>query len=526
MKQIETTHITYELTPDLMLNLNPLSVNKGDKIGLIGTNGSGKTTLLHILAKELSVEDTLIQHHTSVTLVKQFKEGFDDKSGGEKTQRYLQQAFTEESVWLLDEPTTNLDDTHVEWVEKNVLEHHEGVVVVSHDRTFLTSVCNKIWFLKDGELSVFKGNYSTFLAQYQADEKTRQQEYEQYKREKSELEQAIRMKKQQANGAMSVPKKKKQAGERVGGSKPYYAKKQKKLDKSAKALETRLAQLTHVEAPKKVAKLTMSTSLSHLSGDHIILRGNNVTKKIGKKTLFSGSDFYIKNKEKVAIIGKNGVGKTTLLQMILNGEDTIQLSPAIKVGYFSQKVDLLEENSTILENVLSTSRESNQMIARTILARMQFFEEDIQKLVKVLSGGERVKVTLTKLILSDINTLLLDEPTNYLDIEALNALEELLLAFDGTVIFVSHDRSFVESIATKLLIIENEQIKMFDGNYIEYQEQQSIKVKAKSKDDLLVLETKISEVLGKMSIEPSQELEKVFQSLLQLKQEYKKPHKS
>ena len=122
--------------------------------------------------------------------------------------------------------------------------------------------------------------------------------------------------------------------------------------------------------------------------------------------------------------------------------------------------------------------------------------------------------------------MLLDEPTNYLDIEALNALEELLLAFDGTVIFVSHDRSFVESIATKLLIIENEQIKMFDGNYIEYQEQQSIKVKAKSKDDLLVLETKISEVLGKMSIEPSQELEKVFQSLLQLKQEYKKPHKS
>lgn len=527
MKQLEIKNNDYYINANLSLRIPNLTVEQGDKIGLIGENGSGKTTLLHILANDYTSDEAPVAHYSDVTLVKQFKEGFNDKSGGEKTQRYLQEAFKKQSVWLLDEPTTNLDDTHVEWVEKKVLNHQEGVVVVSHDRYFLTKVCNKIWHLKDGELSIYKGNYQSFLTQYEEKKKKHQQSYETYTREKEDLEEAIRAKKRQANGATSVPKNKKMARERTGGSKPYYAKKQKKLDKSAKALETRLSQLTRVDAPKKETKLTMETSLSHLSGDHIIIRGTDVSAIDEAKKLFSRSDFYIKNKEKVAIIGKNGVGKTTLLRMILTKHHGIQITPSVKVGYFSQEVDLLESNKTILENVLSTSRSNNQTLIRTVLARMSFFEEDIVKPVSVLSGGERVKVTLAKLLLSDINTLILDEPTNYLDIDALKALEELLLAFDGTVIFVSHDRQFVESIATKILAIEEKQIHMFEGNYTAYLSCKMCQKKSTvKKDELLVIETKITEVLGKLSLEASDELEKEFQLLLKQKQAYKKTHKN
>lgn len=526
MKQIEIQTFSYQINPDLELTIDNLSVNRGDKIGLIGNNGSGKTTLLHLLAQKISLETPSVQHYLSVTLVKQFKDGFDDKSGGEKTQRYLQEAFKQDSVWLLDEPTTHLDSRHVEWVEKQVLTHHEGVVVVSHDRHFLNQVCNKIWFLKDGEITVYKGNYQSFLTQYEEQERRHKEDYDIYQREKKELEQAIRAKKQQANGAMAVPKNKKQAGEKVGSSKPYYAKKQKKLDKSAKALETRLSQLERVEAPKKEKSLTMETSLSHMSGDYIMIRGMDVSAEINHQVLFYDSNFYIKNREKVAIVGDNGVGKTTLLKMMLDKESSIKVSPSIEFGYFSQEVDLLDDNETVLENVLSSMRDYNQTLARTVLARMQFFDRDIEKPVSVLSGGECVKVTLAKLLLSDINTLVLDEPTNYLDIEAMRALEELLQAFEGTVIFVSHDREFINSVATKLLIIENKKINMFEGRLSDYKASKVVKNKSKEKDSLLVIETKISEVLGKLSIEPSEELEQEFQSLITQKMSYKKTHKN
>ncbi|RGI31908.1 ribosomal protection-like ABC-F family protein [Melissococcus sp. OM08-11BH] len=526
MKQIDILTFNYQINPNLELTIDNLSVNRGDKIGLIGNNGSGKTTLLHLLAQKISLETPSVQHYLSVTLVKQFKDGFDDKSGGEKTQRYLQEAFKQDSVWLLDEPTTHLDNRHVDWVEKQVLNHHEGIVVVSHDRHFLNQVCNKIWLLKDGKITVYKGNYQSFLTQYEEQEKRYKENYDIYQREKKGLEQAIRAKKQQANGAMAVPKNKKQAGEKVGSSKPYYAKKQKKLDKSAKALETRLSKLERVEAPKKETSLTMETSLSHMSGEHIMIRGMDVSAEINHQVLFSQSDFYIKNREKVAIVGDNGVGKTTLLKMMLDKESSIKVSPSIEFGYFSQEVDLLDDKETVLENVLSSMRDHNQTLARTVLARMHFFDRDIEKTVSVLSGGERVKVTLAKLLLSDINTLVLDEPTNYLDIEAIRALEALLQAFEGTVIFVSHDREFINSVATKLLIIENKKINVFEGPLSDYKITPIIKKNSKQQDSLLVIETKISEILGKLSLEPSEELEQEFQLLLKQKQVYKKTHKS
>src|SRR5699024_6016532 len=177
-------------------------------------------------------------------------------------------------------------------------------------------------------------------------------------------------------------------------------------------------------------------------------------------------DFHLRNGEKLAIIGKNGVGKTTLLKKILHDDKEIIRSRAIKIGYFAQNLTILDGEKTILENVQSSS-EQNETFIRTVLARMHFFNDDVHKKVNMLSGGEKVKVSLSKIILSEANLLILDEPTNYLDIASLEALETLLTDYVGAVIFVTHDRMFVRNVATKILEVKNKHIRIFDGTYEE-----------------------------------------------------------
>ena len=193
--------------------------------------------------------------------------------------------------------------------------------------------------------------------------------------------------------------------------------------------------------------------------------------------------------------------------------DGIQISPAVKIGYFSQNLDILDINQSILENVQSTSIQEESFI-RTVLARLHFFREEVYKKVNVLSGGERVKVAFAKLFVSDINTLILDEPTNFLDIHAVEALESLLKEYEGTILLVSHDRQLIQSIATKILAIENQEIRLFDGTYEEYKRYTPKEKRDMDADNRLLLETKISEVLSRLSIEPSEELEEEFQRLL------------
>lgn len=191
----------------------------------------------------------------------------------------------------------------------------------------------------------------------------------------------------------------------------------------------------------------------------------------------------------------------------------IKLSPAVKLGYFSQNLDVLDKGKTILENVSETSKQ-RETLMRIVLARLHFVTDDVHKKVSVLSGGERVKVALAKLLLSDINTLVLDEPTNYLDIEAVIALESLLREYEGTVIFVSHDRHLIGGIATRVLEIREQELLLFEGTYDEYLQATIEKSRDLVQDEMLVIETKISDVLSRLSLEPSEELEKEFQQLL------------
>ena len=216
--------------------------------------------------------------------------------------------------------------------------------------------------------------------------------------------------------------------------------------------------------------------------------------------MFRNSNFQIYNGSKVALIGDNGAGKTTLLKMILDKSPNINISKKANIGYFSQGLDILDVNKSILDNILECSV-YEQVEARNMLARLLFKKEDVYKKVNVLSGGERVKVSLAKILLSDFNILILDEPTNYLDINSIEVLEEALLDYEGTLLFVSHDKRLVQSVADSILYIEDNMINTFDGNLLEFNNRKN-NGDSKSKDlfnQKILLENKLSNIMGLLS---------------------------
>lgn len=522
MLLLEGTSLKYFIHEHLTLQINRIQVHDNQRIGLVGRNGCGKTTLLHLIAGESLADEGTIESSTFVKLVPQLKRTDTTKSGGEITQEYLQDAFNSQAgLLLLDEPTTNLDQSHMEWLEKELQSFQGGLIVVSHDRVFLDQLCTEIWELDDGRITIYTGNYSDYAKQKELERNEQQLAYEKYEREKQQLEEAIRKKEERAQRATKKPKHLGASDARQKGAKPYYANKQKKLRKTASAFETRLEKLDKVKKPKELPNIKMDMLQEEPLHHHVVLRAEQMKADVGNRQLWKPVDFYLYNGEKLAVIGENGVGKTTLLKKILHDDKEVKLSPAIKIGYFAQNLTILDGEKTILENVQSSSAQ-NETFIRTVLARMHFFNNDVHKKVKMLSGGEKVKVSLSKIILSEANMLILDEPTNYLDIASLEALETLLTDYVGTVIFVTHDRMFVRHVATKILEIKNEHIRIFDGTYEAYEKQQIASQEKGNEDELLLLETKIADVISRLSIDPSEALEQAFKNLLEEKRRMNK----
>lgn len=247
------------------------------------------------------------------------------------------------------------------------------------------------------------------------------------------------------------------------------------MHRNTKSLETRIDKLNHVEKIKELPSIKMDLPNREQFHGRNVISLKNLSIKFNNQFLWRDASFVIKGGEKVAIIGNNGVGKTTLLKLILEKVESVIISPSVKIGYVSQNLDVLQSHKSILENVMSTSIQ-DETIARIVLARLHFYRNDVHKEINVLSGGEQIKVAFAKLFVSDCNTLILDEPTNYLDIDAVEALEELLITYEGVVLFASHDKKFIQNLAEQLLIIENNKVKKFEGTYIEY-----LKIKDKPK---------------------------------------------
>src|SRR5699024_7779348 len=465
MLLMEANHIKYDVRDRLLMDIDHLNVHQNDRIGLVGRNGCGKTTLLQIMAGELVSDEGDVNRHADIEMLPQLKRTDTTKSGGEITQEYIQQALNSHATLLLvDEPTTNLDTKHIEWVEKKLGEWQGALVIVSHDRALLDALCSVIWELKDGKLSEYKGNYSDYAEQKEIEYQQQKFALEKYQKEKKQLEEAIRQKEEQAQRATKKPKNLSSSEARIKGAKPYFANKQKKLRKTKTAIETRLANMEQAEKPYELPPVKMGLPYGGTSKNQIILRAEDISGKVGQRVLWEKTHFYIRGGDRMVVIGMNGSGKTTLIKKIINRESGVSISSSVKVGYFAQNLNILNNGRTILENVQSTSNQDETTI-RTVLARMHFFNDDVYKPVEVLSGGERVKVALSKVFLSDVNMLVLDEPTNYLDLESLEALEILLCEYEGTIIFAAHDRRFIENVANRIMEIKGGQIIDFAGDY-------------------------------------------------------------
>ena len=250
----------------------------------------------------------------------------------------------------------------------------------------------------------------------------------------------------------------------------------------------------------------------------------NLTLQLGKKSLFENASCVIKTNHKTALIGENGVGKTTLInEIIKNTNKSIKINPGIRIGYFSQDFTNLNFQKSVIENVMQNTNKSEKMV-KNVLANLLFKDKDIHKKIENLSGGERVKASIAKILVSENNMLILDEPTNFLDIESIESLEKLLKEYNGTILFVTHDKAFIDNIATDVLLIKNHKIIEYEGNYtsyLQYQEEKSKKKETYTENNKLLLDFKLSQISSELSVtkdeERKKELEEEFNRLIQLR---------
>ena len=505
-------------------------INRGDRVGLTGRNGSGKSTLLKIIAgtegyesgsvirasgarveileqipvfedgvtvenvlhsafddiseiynemrslesriAECVEDEKLISRYGRLQTLYEAKGGYEIESridrvckgmridgqmrekqfavlsGGEQTRVNLARILLKDAdILLLDEPTNHLDLGAIQWVEEFLGEFAGTVIVVSHDRCFLDNAITSIIELDLNGLSYYQGNYSFY-----AEEKVRRfnkqlEDYEQQKRKIDQLEAAAKRIHEWARNADSGA-----------------------MHKRAFAIEKRIERMERIEKPAAIKKISVGFKENgHTSEDTVVFK--DIYKAYGNRTLLSGIDLIIRRNDRIALIGANGCGKSTLIK-ILTGEEKpdrgcAKVGNSIKPAHLPQVVSFENSTATVLETV-RYSLETNEERARKILAQFHFRGSDVQKTTGNLSGGEKSRLKLCLLMQQDINLLIMDEPTNHLDIQSREWIEEALSCYGGTILFVSHDRYFINKFTTRVWELKNGSITDFDGTYAEY----------------------------------------------------------
>lgn len=523
-------HVQKMMGGNIIIDDLNIEVKEGDRIGIVGRNGSGKTTLLKLIARvekvdqgsimykkgvkigylaqipqfdhdmtgyevlEGAVEDILSiqkelqqyekQMETSspdtlekiMTVYGQLQEQFIQLDGynisasinkiiqGLQLQNFVQQPFMSLSggeqtklmlgklllsapdLLLLDEPTNHLDVHAIDWLE-NYLNNYKGaVVIVSHDRYFLDKVAKSIADMEDGELHMYTGNYSNFLIEKEAGMLREFQQYEEQQKKIKKMREAIKRLRQWANEA-NPPS----AG----------------LHKQARNMERALERLVKIQRPNlNPKKIGLAFETNERSGKDVLIL-DNVSKGFDQ-LLFENVDLQLQWKQRMAIVGGNGTGKSTLFRMILGemppDSGACKIGSNVKIGYLSQKFEFKNPQKKLIDTfrdeISVTERE-----ARSILAKFLFYGFDVFKKVSDLSGGERMRLRLAQFMHQDINFLLLDEPTNHLDIESREVLEEALIEFEGTILAISHDRYFLNKIFDVTAWLENNTIEVFTGPF-------------------------------------------------------------
>lgn len=381
---------------------------------------------------------------------KMLNQNYNDLSGGEKTIVNLGALLLKEpSILLLDEPTNHLDMEKLEWLEKFLKEYKGTILMVSHDRYFLDKVATKTILLENGKEKIYLGNYSYFLKE---DEKRTLAEFENYKNQQ-------KMIKKMKESIKTLRK----FGELA---------KNEMFFKRAKSIEKKLAkieQLPQVDLEQKTL-LNFKLNIDSRSGKDVVII-NNLNKNFESKNIFENANLQIHYGEKIALIGKNGTGKSTLLKIIMNEDceytGEIKIGQSVNIGYIPQEINFEDDNQTIL-NFFEQFDNRNETEIRTSLAKYMFRGNDVFKKVSSLSGGEKVRLILAKLLKQNINFLILDEPTNHIDIETRELLEEAIKEYSGTVLFVSHDRYFINNLAERIVEVKEKRFFSYVGNYDDY----------------------------------------------------------
>ena len=372
-------------------------------------------------------------------------------SGGQKTRLSLGRLLLDApDILILDEPTNHLDIASVSWLEAYLKAWKSAVIIVSHDRYFLDRIVNKILDIENGHGMLYTGNYTAFAEKKAALRKDRMRAY---------LNNQAELKHQQ-----EVIDKLKQFN-------------REKSIKRAESREKALAKMERIDKPFDVDDaMRLHFTPSKLSGKDVLF-AENLSKAFGDKELFAGVELDIKRGEKLAIIGPNGTGKTTLLK-IINGTESpdsgeIELGTRVEIAYYDQEHHVLDPDNTVFDEISDAYPYMNNTEIRNLLASFLFTGEDVFKLIRDLSGGEKGRLSLAKLMLSKANLLLLDEPTNHLDITSKEILEEAVRNYEGTVIYVSHDRYFINRTATRIMELDHHHFVNYLGNYDYYLEKQA-----------------------------------------------------
>lgn len=501
------------------------SVPDNARIGLVGPNGAGKTTLLKIMTGQqeptsgqftinkglnvgyiaqenaldedktiwdemLTVFDNLIEKNKRITkmqeqiaehpededLLKRYDQlaydfeqeggftyqaeiksilnGFNFKentwqkvirtlSGGEKTRlAFVKLLLQKPPVLLLDEPTNYLDLDTLDWLEAFLKNYQGAIITVSHDQYFLDHLANQIFELNFGKLTTFKGNYSQYVKERELMDNQQEAAYEKQQEKIKKEEEFI-----QKNLVRASTTKRAQS-------------RRKALDK-----------MERIKPPKHKQKVRINFTSDRPSGKEVLI-AKDLTIGYPDKTMVSDIDFQVNKNDRVAIIGPNGIGKSTLLKTIMKKlepkDGSIKYGASLDIGYYDQELQSLDPSKTVLDTIWDRHKTMPEKDVRSILASFLFTAEDIDKTVGQLSGGQKARLTLTVLSLEKDNFLLMDEPTNHLDIEAKEVLEQALDNYDGTLLFVSHDRYFINELANKIISVREGHAKIYNGNYSYY----------------------------------------------------------
>ena len=534
---LSANNLTKTYGTDVIIDKASFHLNAGDKVGIIGRNGAGKTTLLNMLTGELSCDEGefFVSQNTKIGYLKQrdnfasdgtvieeiegifaglrtlekeiarlsdevaqnphdarlidrldeiqhrfereggytykseiigilnsmaFDESFYDKkisslSGGERTRLALAALLLEKpDILFLDEPTNHLDIGTLKWLEQYLEAYRGTIMIVSHDRYFLDRTVNRIFEVENHKVYSYQGKYSDYAAQKKIRRETELRAYNNQQREIARQEEIIRKMKQHGT---------------------------EHLAKRAASREKRLDMVERLERPEsEMGKMKIHFKENFPSGSDVII-AEDLQKSFGtgpeRRRLFRDVNLDIKRGERICILGPNGVGKTTLLRVILGELEPdagyLKIGHNVAFGYYDQGQLLLSDGNTVLEELKESYRLYTDTEMRSILGRFLFRGEEVFLPVGSLSGGEKARLSLLKLMLSGANTLILDEPTNHLDIESKEVFEEALLEFPGTVIVVSHDRYFLQRIPTRILELTAEGAVEYLGKYDYYLEKKS-----------------------------------------------------